>query len=176
MQVWVYEKDALEARPRGNYWTSFAVPLAPAGAALQPSGRVVSSADAGLEPLPVSGSIVVTRGGAEVLRAGYRLGGPRLTSARVDAVTRASPLQGNGGPVRLAPLTDEEVRDEFPGWGRLPGVRWLRAGPETADCFVQLRLVKIRPNDLYRDFQSGEYYPYGVQRCVVQSWPETPGC
>jgi hypothetical protein len=174
--VQIYERTAKGVSE--ELWTEYPVPAAPAGSPLK-DGRVVSSADSPWpQKLPVAGRLIVTLSGKEVLRSDFELDGPPLISPKTEASRAGLPPGFEGaGLVRIKPRSGDEIAEEFAGFAELPDVRWLRVGPlkgpsgEPAGHVVQLRLVKETPNDMFRDFQSGAYYVYAVQRCVVQSLP-----
>jgi len=155
--VTVYERSGNELS--GLVWAQWDFP---AGHRKHPNGREVS--DHRLEwPARFStrGRIEVTLDGAALLREDYDLGLPPLTSA-----AQHPPIGPGVGLVRL-----QMDPGELPNYAGLPETQWLQIGPPSGRHVLQIQLAKTPPNDMFRDFSSGEYYVYEARRLVVQSRP-----
>lgn len=156
--VSVYEKSG--SKLSGEVWVGWDFPL---GHREHPNGREVSSHRVDWQTyFPSRGRVEVTLDGATVLREDYDLCLPPLTSA-----AQHQPAGEGIGMVRLR-MDPKELAH----YAELPETRWLQIGPPSGRHVLQIKLAKIEPSDMFRDFSSGEYYVYGATRVVVQTRPQ----
>lgn len=154
----VYERSG--GRLSEDVWSGWNVPV---GRRKHPNGREISvyRAEWGTH-FPTRGEVKVILDGEVVLREDYALDLPPLSSAAQHA-----PVGPGTGMVRLGPMDPAEI----PNFAALPSRRWLQVGASSGPYVLQLELAKEAPNDMFRDFATGEYYVYRVSRVVVQALP-----
>ena len=58
--------------------------------------------------------------------------------------------------------------DEFPAYGALEKKKWFQLNPTTDPYTVQLHMVKLPPDDVYRSISRGEYFVYSPVGLVLR--------
>lgn len=114
--------------------------------------------------IPSTGRLyIIGAGGTVVHTLDYAV--PSVRSKIMDQVAR--PVATAGPQIGLV-RTEELTSDEFPGYDELPSERWIQLNPSTDRYVVQIKVLKMKPVDIYRSISRGEYFVYAPTSIVLR--------
>ena len=107
--------------------------------------------------IPSTGRLyVVGAAGTVVHTIDYTV--PSVRSTVMDKI--AQPAVNPKGPQIGLVRSEALSTDEFPGYEDLPAERWVQLNKSTETYVVQVKLLKVKPADVYRSISRGEYFVY----------------
>lgn len=120
--------------------------------------------------IPSTGRLyIIGAGGTVVHTLDYTI--PSVRSKIMDQVAR--PVTTSGPQIGLV-RTEELTPDEFPGYDGLPSEQWIQLNPSTDEYVVQVKVLKVKPADIYRSISRGEYFVYTPTSVLLRPPVATP--